>query len=110
MKKIFSTALVLMLMFTLLAACGKKDTETSATKEDKKITVGVVQTNANESDWRTANTKSFNEAFKAAGLEIKMVFGEGDHAKQISQAQQLIQEDVDYLVVLGLHHRGVKIR
>ena len=106
MKKIFSTALVLMLMFTLLAACGKKDTETSATKEDKKITVGVVQTNANESDWRTANTKSFNEAFATAGFELKMVFGEGDHAKQISQAQQLIQEEVDYLVVLGLQSAG----
>ena len=106
MKKIFSTALVLMLMFTLLAACGKKDAETSATKEDKKITVGVVQTNANESDWRTANTKSFNEAFAAAGFELKMVFGEGDHAKQISQAQQLIQEEVDYLVVLGLQSAG----
>ena len=106
MKKIVSIALVLMLMFTLLAACGKKDTETSATKEDKKITVGVVQTNANESDWRTANTKSFNEAFATAGFEIKMVFGEGDHAKQISQAQQLIQEEVDYLVVLGLQSAG----
>ena len=29
-----------------------------------------------------------------------------DHAKQISQAQQLIQEEVDYLVVLGLQSAG----
>ena len=105
MKKIISIALVLMLMFTLLAACGKKASTTTG-KDDGKITVGVVQTNANESDWRTANTKSFNEAFAAAGFELKMVFGEGDHAKQISQAQQLIQEEVDYLVVLGLQSAG----
>lgn len=103
MKKIISLVLVLMLAFSLVA-CGK-DSETADNK-DKKITVGVIQTNANESDWRTANTKSFNEAFKEAGFTTKMVFGEGDHAKQISQAQQLIQEEVDYLVVLGLQSAG----
>ncbi len=100
MKRIISLVLALALVFTL-AACGSKSGDTS-----EKLTVGVVQTNANESDWRTANTKSFNEAFKAAGFETKMVFGEGDHAKQISQAQQLIQEEVDYLVVLGLQSAG----
>lgn len=123
MKKIISmkkmVAIVLVLMFVFgLAACGKSDKTTSTDKKStttdkkstdkksKKIVVGVVQTNANESDWRTANTKSFNEAFDAAGFETKMVFGEGDHAKQISQAQQLIQEEVDYLVVLGLQSAG----
>ncbi len=104
MKKLISVVLALMLVFSF-AACGTKDSATSA-KGDKKVTVGVVQTNANESDWRTANTKSFDEAFSAAGFEKKMVFGEGDHAKQISQAQQLIQEEVDYLVVLGLQSAG----
>ena len=103
MKKLFSVVLVLMIMLSL-AACGK-DSKTTGKKE-KKITVGVVQTNANESDWRTANTDSLNNAFKEAGFETKMVFGEGDHAKQISQAQQLIQEEVDYLVVLGLQSAG----
>ena len=104
MKKLISLFLVIALAFSL-SACGKKDSETS-TGGDKKIVVGVVQTNANESDWRTANTNSFNQAFKDAGFEMKMVFGEGDHAKQISQAQQLIQEEVDYLVVLGLQSAG----
>ncbi len=99
MKKLISLVLALSLVFTL-AACG------SSTKSDGKVTVGVVQTNANESDWRTANTKSFNEAFEKAGFEMKMVFGEGEHATQISQAQQLIQEEVDYLVVLGLQKAG----
>lgn len=103
MKKLISVLLVLTLVLSL-AACGTKANETS--KSNDKVTVGVVQTNANESDWRTANTKSFNEAFEEAGFEIKMVFGEGDHAKQISQAQQLIQEEVDYLVVLGLQSAG----
>jgi simple sugar transport system substrate-binding protein len=104
MKKLISLVLVFALVFSL-AACGTKDSATS-NKAGEKVTVGVVQTNANESDWRTANTKSFNEAFSEAGFETKMVFGEGDHAKQISQAQQLIQEEVDYLVVLGLQAAG----
>lgn len=108
MNKLISFVLVLMLMLGLVAcggnSAGSEDSEASA--EPSAITVGVVQTNANESDWRTANTKSFNEAFSAAGYETKMVFGEGDHAKQISQAQQLIQEEVDYLVVLGLQSAG----
>ncbi len=133
MKKLISLVLVLTLVFSL-AACGTKEKETTETgsgneteteketdtetetetetetdtaeKSDDKITVGVVQTNANESDWRTANTKSFQTAFEDAGFELKMVYGEGNHATQISQAQQLIQEEVDYLVVLGLQAAG----
>lgn len=114
MKKKLSIILVLMLVFALVG-CGKKEetatTDNAGAKSEsstdtKKLTIGVVQTNANESDWRTANTKSMNEAFDEAGFTTKMVFGEGDHAKQISQAQQLIQEEVDYLVVLGLQSAG----
>jgi len=122
MKKLMYLVVVLTLLLSL-GACKKKEKETSVdekvvdtekiekpaddeVEKNQKLSVGVVQTNANESDWRTANTKSFNEAFKDAGFEIKMVFGEGDHAKQISQAQQLIQEEVDYLVVLGLQSAG----
>lgn len=107
MKKLISLVMVLTLVLSL-AACGKKDSESTASKSDgdKKVVVGVVQTNANESDWRTANTKSFDTAFADAGFELKMVYGEGDHAKQISQAQQLIQQEVDYLVVLGLQSAG----
>ena len=120
MKKLISLVLALSLVFTL-AACSKKadniptndNNPTQAAEPTDKpadkalISVGVVQTNANESDWRTANTKSFNEAFtEANGFKIKMVFGEGDHAKQISQANALIQEEVDYLVVLGLQSAG----
>lgn len=118
MKKLMYLVVVLTLLLSL-GACKKKEKEVSGGEEvidvskpgkdqekNQKLTVGVVQTNANESDWRTANTKSFNEAFNDAGFETKMVFGEGDHAKQISQAQQLIQEEVDYLVVLGLQSAG----
>ncbi len=129
MKKMISLLLVCVMAFSFTACGNSAETEEADTAEvavteetteeaeteeataeevatDGTITVGVVQTNANESDWRTANTKSFNEAFAEAGFEIKMVFGEGDHAKQISQAQQLIQEEVDYLVVLGLQSAG----
>lgn len=111
MKKLISLLLAITLVFTLVA-CGTKEKEASSDNSGKsdnsdgKITVGVVQTNANESDWRTANTESFKSAFADAGFELKIVYGEGDHAKQISQAQQLIQEEVDYLVVLGLQAAG----
>lgn len=122
MKKLLVMVMTLALILSF-AGCAKETKEpaaTTAVKEsdsdkvaeatpaatDEKLIIGVVQTNANESDWRTANTKSFNEAFGAAGFDLKMVFGEGDHAKQISQAQQLIQEGVDYLVVLGLQSAG----
>ncbi len=104
MKRLVVIALALMLVFSTAACSGSAAKETK--KADDKITVGVVQTNANESDWRTANTKSINEAFAAAGFETKMVFGEGDHAKQIAEAQQLIQEEVDYLIILGLQSAG----
>ena len=112
MKKLIASVLAAMFLFTFTSCTQTANgSETQATTTTgagttDKITVGVVQTNANESDWRTANTNSINEAFKAAGFETKMVFGEGDHTKQISQAQQLIQEEVDYLVVMGLQSAG----
>ncbi len=105
MKKLISLVLALALVFAL-AACGSKSAGGGDGKSGKKVTVGVVQTNANESDWRTANTKSFEQSFKEAGFELKMVYGEGNHTTQIQQAQQLIQEEVDYLVVLGLQAAG----
>ena len=77
MKKMISFVLVLLLVFAFVAcggnSAGNEDSEASADPAEA-LTIGVVQTNANESDWRTANTKSFNEAFTEAGFETKMVF------------------------------------
>jgi hypothetical protein len=73
MKKLFALTLVFVMVLSL-AACGGKDKATSG-KGDGKVVVGVVQTNANESDWRTANTKSFNEAFEKPALRPRWFSG-----------------------------------
>ena len=104
MKKLISLVLVLTLVFSL-SACGSKDSGTSK-KEGGKVTVGVVQTNATNQTGVLQTQNHSTRLLRKAGFETKMVFGEGDHAKQISQAQQLIQEEVDYLVVLGLQSAG----
>jgi simple sugar transport system substrate-binding protein len=71
------------------------------------IKVGFVQTNTNESDWRTANTESMQEALTAEnGFDLQIAYGEGKHETQVAQAQAFIQQDVDYLVIEGVQSAG----
>jgi simple sugar transport system substrate-binding protein len=71
------------------------------------IAVGFVQTNTNESDWRTANTESMQEALMAEnGFDLQIAYGEGKHETQVAQAQAFIQQDVDYLVIEGVQSAG----
>ena len=67
-KKLVSAFLSLTILGTLLAGCGggSASTDDSGAKKskDEKITIGFSQLGA-ESQWRTANTKSVQDAAKS---------------------------------------------
>lgn len=76
-----------------LAACSKKEDGASG---DGKITLGFSQTGS-ESGWRSANTKSIQDAAAAAGITLKFSDAQGKEENQIAAIRSFIQQKVDVI-------------
>jgi galactofuranose transport system substrate-binding protein len=76
-----------------LAACGGGD---DAGAGDGKITMGFSQVGA-ESGWRTANTKSVQEAAAAAGIDLKFSDAQQKQENQIKAIRSFIAQKVDVI-------------
>jgi len=76
-----------------LSACGSGD---SGPKNDGKITLGFAQVGA-ESGWRTANTKSIQEAASTAGIELKFSDAQQKEENQIKAIRSYIAQKVDVI-------------
>lgn len=76
-----------------LAACQKEE---AAAPGETKITLGFSQTGS-ESGWRTANTKSINEAAAAANITLKFSDAQGKEENQIAAIRSFIQQKVDVI-------------
>ncbi len=86
------------------AAEGKQD---NAAESDKDlIVVGYAQVGA-ESDWRTANTKSFQTTFVEEN-GYKLIFDDAQQKQenQIKAIRNFIQQDVDYIVLAPVVETG----
>jgi simple sugar transport system substrate-binding protein len=108
MKKLCKRKPVLFLMVSLmllLAACSSSgtggQTESGASsgdsKSSEKLVIGFSQVGA-ESEWRTANTKSMQEAIKAAGHELKFSDAQQKQENQIKAIRSFIAQKVDAIV------------
>lgn len=116
MKKLISLSLAAIMAFSL-SACGgssgssgqdAKPDKTQEQKQDKndgngdagkKIKVGVINNDPNESGYRTANDKAMREMFTEANGYEATFYNNNDAAQQIATAQQMIQDEVDYLLL-----------
>jgi len=121
MKKLFALVLTLALALSL-AACGGgnagKDeapadtgTETEAQEpadtgsdaaapaEGGVIKVGIINNDPNESGYRTANDRAMREMFTAENGYEATFYNNNDAAQQIATAQQMIQDEVDFLLL-----------
>jgi len=95
LKKI--SALVLAgVMAAALTSCGKEDGSGAAGGGGGKTTMGFSQVGA-ESGWRTANTKSVQEAAKAAGIDLKFSDAQQKQENQIKAIRSYIQQKVDVI-------------
>jgi len=63
---------------------------------DGDIVVGFSQVGA-ESGWRTANTIDIQDAFEAAGIELKFSDAQGKQENQIKALRSYIQQGVDVI-------------
>ena len=63
------------------------------------ITVGVINNDPNESGYRTANDKAMRDTFTADNGYEATFYNNNDAAQQIATAQQMIQDEVDFLLL-----------
>ena len=63
---------------------------------DEEIVLGFAQVGA-ESGWRTANTKSIQDAAKEAGIDLKFSDAQQKQENQIKAIRSYIQQKVDVI-------------
>ena len=104
MKKIFVLLLVVIVTLGLVACEAPAG---SSGKSGDLITVGFAQCKADESDWRKANTKSVQEALSNSnGFDLILADSNNDAAKQVSDVQGFIDQEVEYIIIAAVNVDG----
>ena len=102
MLKRWSAGLIAGLMLgAAVAGCGNGNdvsggSGTGSGTDDGKITLGFSQVGA-ESGWRTANTKSIQEAAAAASIDLKFADAQQKQENQIKAIRSYIAQKVDVI-------------
>ncbi len=103
MKKLFAILMAAM-MLVGLTACGGEDKPTSGSNEadsgsSNLIKVGIINNDPNESGYRTANDKDLKNKFtEENGYDASFAYSKKND-EQMQQAQKMIQDEVDYLLL-----------
>ncbi|MDQ0191949.1 D-xylose ABC transporter substrate-binding protein [Paenibacillus wynnii] len=118
--------LVSLLLASSLAGCGvvsngdNKTKEKTAAKDGDKIVIGMSMDTLKEERWQK-DRDIFTAKVEELGGEVKVLAANGDDATQLSQAEQLISQGVDVLVVIAhnaeatapivakAHKEGIKV-
>ncbi|WP_205324242.1 ABC transporter substrate-binding protein [Glycomyces sp. YM15] len=87
-----------------LAACGGGDGGSDG-GDDGSLVIGFAQVGA-ESAWRTANSKSVQDAAEAAGHTLKFNDAQQDQEKQIEAVRGFINQQVDVIVLAPVVETG----
>ncbi len=119
MKKVFCLLLTLCMVLAL-AACGGgngggdsapadssssapadtgSDAQEPAGDSGELITVGVINNDPNESGYRTANDAAMRATFTEENGYKATFYNNNDAAQQIATAQQMVQDEVDFLLL-----------
>jgi len=92
MKRTLAILLALCMVFALCAVGAYAD-------QPELIKVGIINNDPNESGYRTANDRAMRETFTEENGYEAIFFNNNDAAQQIATAQQMIQDEVDYLLI-----------
>ncbi len=90
MKKILALVLALAMILSLGAI---------AFADEDLIKVGIINNDPNESGYRTANDAAMREMFCEENGYDATFYNNNDAAQQIATAQQMIQDEVDFLLL-----------
>jgi len=80
----------------LLAACSGGEPASTNGQESRRIVLGFSQIGA-ESEWRTANSNSVQEAAKAAGITLRFSDAQQKQENQIKALRSFIAQRVDVI-------------
>ncbi|PKO01627.1 MAG: sugar ABC transporter substrate-binding protein, partial [Chloroflexi bacterium HGW-Chloroflexi-5] len=94
-KSLFSIIAILFVLATVLVACGQKPADST---DAGKMSVGVVLPTKDEPRWIQDETR-FKEAFTAAGVDVEILFSQGDSAKEKANVEDLITKGVKVLII-----------
>ena len=98
---------ILFVAAMVLTACAQATTttapqETTAPQATQppaaKLSVGVVLPTKDEPRWIQDETR-FNDAFKAAGYDVQILFSQGDSAKEKANVEALIAQGVKVIII-----------
>jgi putative multiple sugar transport system substrate-binding protein len=87
----------------ILSACGSTATTTTAAGATTTVaqaggSVGVVLPTKDEPRWIQDETR-FNDAFKAAGVNVQILFSQGDSAVEKKNVESLISSGVKVIII-----------
>ncbi len=95
-KKILYTLMAVMIsVMMVLSACGPA---TSGDSSTGKIAVGIVLPTKDEPRWVQDETR-FQDALKAAGYDVQILFSQGDSAKEKANVESLISQGIKVLII-----------
>jgi putative multiple sugar transport system substrate-binding protein len=98
---------ILFVAAMVLSACAQATTttapqETTAPQTTQSpgatLSVGVVLPTKDEPRWIQDETR-FNDAFKAAGYDVQILFSQGDSAKEKANVEALIAQGVQVIII-----------
>ena len=75
------------------------DAQEPADASGELITVGVINNDPNESGYRTANDAAMRATFTEENGYKATFYNNNDAAQQIATAQQMVQDEVDFLLL-----------
>jgi putative multiple sugar transport system substrate-binding protein len=94
-KKILYTLMAVMIsVMMVLSACGPAASSSST----GKIAVGIVLPTKDEPRWVQDETR-FQDALKAAGYDVQILFSQGDSAKEKANVESLISQGIKVLII-----------
>ena len=98
-------ALMLLVLCTLLAGCGREHIEETKQAEDSTVLLGFSQLGW-ESAWRLANTESIKEAAEEAGISLMYENAEQKQERQIKAIREFIAYQVDVIAFSPIVETG----
>jgi inositol transport system substrate-binding protein len=98
MKKVKVVAAALLLMIGILSGCASKGGEKANGTEDGNIKIGVLYQNL-QNEYIVGLQDSIRKYAKSSGVELIESDGEGKAEKQISQVENLINQQVDAIIL-----------
>ncbi|MBI0579333.1 substrate-binding domain-containing protein [Neobacillus cucumis] len=98
MKSVKVFASVLLLLIAILSGCSSKSSESAGGTEKGKIKIGVLYQNL-QNEYIVNLQDSIRKYAKTAGVQLIESDGEGKAENQISQVENLINQQVDAIIL-----------